>query len=388
MEEKKPHEKVLMIATVPSMIGMFNMSNIEILQDMGYEVHVACDFRDTSAWPAEKIKEFKRQMKMSGVRCFQIGFSRSAMRFDKHLNSYRQLRNLLKRDDYKFIHTHTPIASAIARIVAKEAKTPIIYTAHGFHFCKGLPIGYWIKFYPVEWLMSWLTDILVTINQEDYQRARKHFHAKHTRYLHGIGVDVSRFKRPKEYGIERCRLKREEIGIPVDTTLLLSVGEIVDEKNHEVVIRSLKKINSGRIHYAIAGVGGKRADLLHLAEKLGVKNQVHFLGYRNDISEILWLSDLFVFPSVFEGLPVSLMEAMAAELPVVCSSCRGNADLIKDKHYLFEYDSVDACAAAIRDALSHDNTEHIMRNQKRLILFQKENVQREMKKIYKEINGR
>ena len=80
------------------------------------------------------------------------------------------------------------------------------------------------------------------------------------------------------------------------------------------------------------------------------------------------------------------MEAMAAGLPIVCSSCRGNTDLIRDKHYLFKYDSIDECVKAIQYAISHNNMEYTKRNMKRLIPFQKENVSREMGKIYKEID--
>ena len=128
--------------------------------------------------------------------------------------------------------------------------------------------------------------------------------------------------------------KRKEIGVSADDFVLLSVGELIPRKNHEVVIRALSVLKQldklNHIEYVICGRGSYEADLRKLAEGLDVADHVHFLGYRNDISEICNCADLFVFMSHQEGLPVALMEAMACGLPAVCSNIRGNTDLIED----------------------------------------------------------
>ena len=80
--------RVLMVATVPSMIGQFNMSNIHILLEMGYKVDVAADFTDISIWPVERIRKFKSQMKELDVECIQLDFSRNPLKLRKHLKSY------------------------------------------------------------------------------------------------------------------------------------------------------------------------------------------------------------------------------------------------------------------------------------------------------------
>ena len=124
--------RVLMVATVPSMIGQFNMNNIRILQEMKYIVDVAADFTDTSIWPTERILKFENQMKAMGIECIQLDFSRSLLKINRHVGSYKETLKLLRDRNYSFIHTHTPIASAVVRIAAHKTETKVIYTAHGF----------------------------------------------------------------------------------------------------------------------------------------------------------------------------------------------------------------------------------------------------------------
>ena len=152
--------RVLMVATVPSMIGQFNMNNIHILLDMGYEVDVATDFTNTSYWPNERIQKFKDDLSELGVKTYQIDFSRSLFMINRHIKSYKEIIELIKKRQYSFIHTHTPIASVIVRIAAHKTGTKVIYTAHGFHFYNGAPLKNWIIYYPIEWLLSWWTDVL------------------------------------------------------------------------------------------------------------------------------------------------------------------------------------------------------------------------------------
>ena len=106
------------------------------------------------------------------------------------------------------------------------------------------------------------------------------------------------------------------------------------QKNHEVVIKAMselkKKGKLGQIEYVICGRGAYAEYLEALAEKLGMMDHIHFLGYRNDISDICKCVDLFLFMSHQEGLPVALMEAMACGLPAICLNIRGNTDLIEN----------------------------------------------------------
>lgn len=318
-------KKILMIATVPSMIGQFNMGNIQLLQEMGYVVEVGCNFEDTSAWDKKRIKKFIGELKQKNVICHQLDFTRNATDIIAHLKVYRHLVSIISENEYSFLHCHTPIASVIGRIAAHKYKLKVIYTAHGFHFFKGAPIKNWILYYPVEKFLSRWTDVLITINKEDYERAKKKFHAKRVEYIPGVGIDINRFEQCDERKVDR-----ELLGIPEDAIILLSVGELNNNKNQEVVIKALAEIGSTNIYYILCGQGDKREYLESLTVNLGIRERVLFQGFCEDIVGYYKISDIFVFPSKREGLPVALMEAMICGLPCVVSNVRGNRDLIQN----------------------------------------------------------
>lgn len=319
-------KKVLMVATLPLMIGQFNLSNINILQKMGYKVNIAANFRDTNVWPIERIKKFKNEMKLIDVDCLQVDFSRNVFDIKRHFNSLNQLKQLIHNDEYVFIHTHTPIASAIARIIAHIEKTKIIYTAHGFHFYKGSPLKNWLMFYPVEWVLSFWTDILITINTEDYKRAKKHFHARKILYIPGVGVDTEKYAACNIHRNE----KRAKMGINEHNFVLFSVGELQKRKNQKVVIDALHKLNNPDIIYLIAGRGELEEDYQKLIHNYKLEKNIKLLGYRTDIDILCKISDCFVHPSVREGFGIAPMEAMAAGLPLIASGINGIRDYMEN----------------------------------------------------------
>lgn len=331
-------KKVLMIATVPSMIGQFNMNNIRLLKDMGYEVHVACNFRDRSIWPEERIKEFVKLLNTLKVECHQIDFGRSPKSVKKIQKSMYQMSSLMEKETFDFVHCHTPMAGVISRLLCYKKGIKVIYTAHGFHFYKGAPKINWLIYYPIEKLLSCWTDILITINREDFKRAKKKFYAKRTVYIPGVGIDIEKYR--NEW--TDSKRKREELEIRSDDIMLLSVGELNENKNHKAVIEALGKIrrsnknSADNLHYFIAGKGELKNRLMELAEREGIN--LHLLGFRNDVPELLNAADIFILPSIREGLNVSLMEAMACKLPIACSRIRGNVDLVAEEKggFLFE----------------------------------------------------
>ena len=167
---------------------------------------------------------------------------------------------------------------------------------------------------------------------------------------------------------------------------MLSVGELNDNKNHHVVIETLGKINNPNIYYFIAGVGEQKELLENLIEKQGLSKQIYLLGYRDDIDDLMRLSDVYVLPSKREGLNVSLMEAMSSGLPCVVSNIRGNSDLIEmDKGgYLIEPNDNEGWENAIKKMCSlPDERERFGKNNKLKIKnFSKEKVQKMMTDIY------
>lgn len=345
-------KKVLMTASVPSMIGQFNMNNIQILQELGFEVHVACNWNDTSVWTNEKINELKEILFKKSVKIYQVSFCRQMLNVSAHLHSYKQLLDIIKEHKYNFIHCHTPIAGAISRIVCKKTNTECIYTAHGFHFFKGAPLKNWMIFYPIEKWLSRYTDVLITINMEDYRRAKEKFHMKRLEYVPGVGLDIDKFKLKdfdKVSYRKKLKLKENDFAI-------LSIGELNKNKNHEIVIKALAKLANRNIHYFIAGEGNLRQYLISLSKRLNISNQVHLLGFRVDIPELVNSVNLYILPSKREGLNVSLMEAMASGLPCLASDIRGNNDILNRQYeHLFSLDNLDDLIKKINNLMYDKN---------------------------------
>lgn len=313
--------KILYVTTISLTMNSFFKPHIQMLIEEGYQVEIACNNKDLALDPLyEKL----------GCKLYQIDFSRSPLSID-NMKAYSQLKKIIENGCFDVVHCHTPNASVITRLVCRKFRKnkglKVFYTAHGFHFYKGAPMLNWMIYYPIEKLCSYFTDKLITINHEDFALAKKKFKAKEVLYVPGVGVDLSRFQNVQ---VDR-NAKRQEIGVPEDSFLLLSVGELNENKNHQVVIRALAELHNPAIHYAIAGVGDKKDYLLNLAEELGVSYQVHLLGYRADVVQLYRIADTYILPSIREGLNASLMEAMACGLPVICGNIRGNTDLIGEE---------------------------------------------------------
>ena len=322
--------KVLMVASVASMIQQFNMRNIKILQQLGYEVEVACNFETGNTCSEKQITLLKQQLEEEGVVWHQIDFARNVFKVGENGRAYGQLKKLFQEKRYQFVHCHSPIGGVLGRLAAHKYKTHVIYTAHGFHFFKGAPKKNWLLFYPVEWLLSFWTDILVTINREDYDRAKKHMHAGQTIYVPGVGIHLEDFKNPADGNKERRTEKRKELGIPENAFMIAQVAEFTANKNQKTVISAIEKMDDQDVCYVMCGIGDKKEELEEQVKAASMQEKIRFLGFRRDIDEILEASDCFVLSSYREGLSVALMEAMAKGLPIVCGKIRGNVDLVQD----------------------------------------------------------
>lgn len=366
--------KILYVTTISLTMNSFFKPHIQMLVEEGNQVEIACNKNDL---PLDPIYE------ELGCKSYQIDFSRSPLS-PENVKAYRQLKEVVEKGKYDIVHCHTPNASVITRLVCRKFRKKdglkVFYTAHGFHFYHGAPLTNWLLYYPIEKFCSRFTDKLITINQEDHALAQRKFRAKEVCYVPGVGVDLSKFQNVQ---VDR-NAKRQEIGVPEDCILLLSVGELNENKNHQIIIRALAKLRNHSIHYAIAGVGDKKDYLLKLSEDLGVSRQIHLLGYRTDVAQLYKAADMYALPSIREGLNMSIMEAMASGLPVVCSCIRGNVDLIdEDGGALFDPYSVTKCAAAIGTVLVADMYKMIENNRQRVNACSTTNVLREIREFYK-----
>ncbi len=345
------------------------------------------DFTMASNMDMADNEGYKEDCNIYDIKTVHVGFDRNPWSL-KNFSAYKQLANVMKNEDYDIVHCNTPIGGVLGRIAAKKYRKrgmKVIYTAHGFHFFKGAPIKNWIFYYPVEWLLAHWTDLLITINEEDYELAKKHMHAKSVEHVSGVGIDLQKFTSGRLSDEEKEKI-RESIGISAEDKMLLSVGELIKRKNHESVINALSKLANPHLKYIICGQGELESYLQNTIKELNLQDSVKLLGFRNDISELCECADLFVFPSLQEGLPVALMEAIASKTAVICSRIRGNTDLVSG-NALFEPKNVSQIAEKISQYIISDNTAEVERNYINLKKFDLEKVVEEMKSLYSDRGG-
>ena len=212
-EQLKSLRKALLVTHVSGFVPQFEMNNVRILQSMGYEVHYASNF-NTPSYGTDN-----HRLDGTGIICHQIDFVRSP--FDKrNFQVYRQMVELMRREDFSLVHCHTPMGGVMARLAAHVTGTgPVIYTAHGFHFFKGASWKNWLFYYPMEKFLSRYTDQQICINREDYELAKRKFHAKYVDYVPGVGIDRSQFRL---LGDKERQRKRERLGVRPDQVVLLT----------------------------------------------------------------------------------------------------------------------------------------------------------------------
>ncbi len=365
--------KILYIATLSGTINAFLVPHIQMLIDLGHKVDIACNI----------TTPIDESLLSRGCRVFEIEFERSPLKRDNY-QAYNRLKKVIRDEGYDVVHTHTPVASACARLACRNMENvKVFYTAHGFHFFKGAPIKNWLMYYPIEKWLAKYTNVLITINREDYRRAKGSFKGCRVKYIPGVGLDTRKFS-----DVEVNKLaKRDELGVPREALIVLSVGELNTNKNHETVIKAIAKLNNQQIHYVICGNGALESHLACLSENLGLSNQVHLVGFRRDVVEICKVSDVFAFPSFREGLPVALMEAMACGLPVICSNIRGNTDLIEDGKggYFAMPDDIEGFANNINRLINGAKIRSKMSAYNKSIInqFDRANVLKNLRDLYK-----
>jgi len=336
-------KKVLFVATlVKNHMAEFHLPYLKLFKEMGWETAVAAknDYDDPADCVIPNCDSF-----------YDIPFERSPLK-KQNLAAYRAVERIIREGDFDLIHCHTPVGAMVARLAARSARrkgTKVIYTAHGLHFYKGAPLVNWLIYFPVEWLLAPLTDVLITINLEDRERAKKLLRAKRIVYIPGVGIDTARFRGREAQGAAL----RQQLGIPEGETVLLSVGDLNKNKNHRAVITALAKLERKDIRYVVCGRGPLKEALQSYAASLGLQDRVRFMGYRDDIPDFYAMADVFVFPSFREGLSVSVMEAMASGKPVVCSKIRGNTDMVEDGEngFLIDPASPESIAGALEKVL-------------------------------------
>ncbi|KAF1302993.1 glycosyltransferase [Enterococcus sp. JM9B] len=301
-------KNILYVTTISNTINSFLVPHIALLLKQGHQVSVACRVKETLHPSLEK------------VIVYDLPFERRPFH-KNNLKAYRQFKNIINKNFFDIVHTHTPIASAIVRFACRNQASKVFYTAHGFHFFEGAPLKNWLVYYPVERVLARHTDVLMTINEQDTKIAQT-FSANKIVHIPGIGFDWHRYQIKDTIAREQLR---RELNIPIEAKVMISIGELNDNKNHLTGIKALAKMKEP-IFYLICGSGDHLPRLQGEVQKHGLTERVIFLGNVPNVRKYLNIADFSLFISKREGLGLAGLEAMASGLPLISSFVGGIRD--------------------------------------------------------------
>ena len=344
-------KKVLYVTTVSRTINAFLVPHIEMLLKEGYEGQCACSID----------KPVNKGLLEKGVKIYDIPFSRNPLGLG-NIKAFKELVNIQKRENFDIVHVHTPIASIYGRLLKlrfKHLKT--IYTAHGYHFLKGGSKLGWIMYYPIEKIMAKLTDTTININSEDYEITKNKLKPKNCYLLNGVGLDLNQYKKLSK---EEIVNKKKELGLKESDFVILMIAELNENKNQIQLIKAMEVLKDKypEIKSICVGEGDKLLELQDEVKNRGLKDKVIFLGFRNDINELINICNIGVLLSYREGLPRNLMELMACGKKVIATNIRGCRDIVVDESVgeLVEVGDYEATAKAIEEEYLYGNNEFIV----------------------------
>lgn len=372
-------KKVLLFSPTGSIHSRFNLANIEAVKELGYELHLLANF-ENGPGPEGKNEAFAQWCEKQGFYVHTMPFVRGASL--KNISLVKELKEILLKEKFDIVHAHTETGGLLLRMaISAKGSSKYIYTAHGMSFWKGCPLKNRIIYKTIErWICNGM-DANLAMNQEEHDFV-KIINPNTAFYVHGIGLDLGRFQRE---GRARDEV-RTEFGVKDCDILIVSIGELDDNKNHAVIIKALSILENKNFKYVVCGVGPNKDMLTKIAADAGLSNKVVLAGYRSDIPDILKAAEMFVFPSFHEGMPVAALEAMACGLPLVCSKIRGNVDIVKDDYngYLVNPNNYQVFSDRIKQLIDkkEDRCRMGQINKELVKAYSLESVVSELKTIY------
>lgn len=379
-------KQALIVTTISGFLPQFEMNDVKILQEKGYKIHYASNFSN----PVYSFN--KEDLEAKGIVLHPICIEKSPAKLLLNVKACFQLVKIIKREKIDLVHCHNPLGGVVGRMAsAMSGRKPVnMYTAHGFHFYNGAPLKNWLLFWTMEKFLARKTDVLVTINKEDKQHAKKFKLRKNgiVKQIHGVGVNLQRFSPKPELAIS----KREELEVPQNAFHIVTVAEINENKNQTVVINAIASINRDDIYYTLCGKGNYEKELLELIKEKNLEGRVRLLGYRTDIPEVLQTADCFAFPSIREGLGIAAVEALACSVPLIAADNRGTREYLRDDFngIVCNAKSVSDFREAILEMMTNENKRKRLASQCRetAMAFGMEENDRMMRLIYGEADKR
>ena len=334
-------KKILYVTTVSSTINAFLVPHIKYLINQGNTVDIATSITD----------DINTDLIKMGVKVYEVDFQRTPISL-KNSKANKQIKEIQQKEKYDIVHVHTPVASFVTRYALRKNKNlKMIYTCHGFHFYKGGSMINWLLFYPVEKIAAKWTDSLITINTEDYEVASsfKLRNNGQVNKINGVGIDK------EKYIIENFDKSqyRKKLGLNDDDFVILVLSELNKNKNHIQLIKAMNLLKDKypKIKALFAGVGPLEEEIKKQIKEYGLEDKITLLGWRNDVKELINLSDLGGLFSKREGLGKCILESMICGKCVISTNSRGPRELIEHNSngFIFEIGDIEATSKYIEN---------------------------------------
>ncbi|HET8995401.1 MAG TPA: glycosyltransferase family 4 protein, partial [Acetobacteraceae bacterium] len=242
-----------------------------------------------------------------------------------HLHALRHLVAVMRAERPDLVHAHMPISGFLARIAARIAGVPrVAYTCHGFLFNYQTAWLHRAAGLLMECVAAPLTDVYLTVAESEAADARR-LHFSRTAVAVGNGRDPARFRPDPE---ARARL-RAAFGTPAERPVVIAVSRLVRLKGYPELAAAMQAVPEAELWVVGERLDSDRGDdMATLLANAGLGDRLRLLGYRDDVASLLAAADIFVLPSHFEGLPMSVIEAMLVGLPVIASELPGTREQV------------------------------------------------------------
>ncbi len=317
--------KIIQLCAIDQTMKVFLKPLNKCLMNKGFELICVC-----SKGP------YTEELKSEGMNVVNISIERKIDLFS-NIKSIYKLYKFFKSVKPDILHVHTPIASILGRVAAKFAKVPIvIYTAHGFYFHDNMsPMKYKLLLNIEKYMAKYFTDFIFTQSEEDRLTAIKHnFLDKRKIVCIGNGVDICGRFSPQNVDPTEINRLFEDLRLTGKDIIITFIGRLVGEKGIVELLEAFSSIDNDNINLLLVGdidQGCRDQETKNLIISNYKDNRkIIFTGFRGDINNILYITDIFCLPSHREGMPRTIIEAMAMECAVIATDIRGCREEVID----------------------------------------------------------
>ncbi|MCC3751088.1 MAG: glycosyltransferase family 4 protein [Halorhodospira halophila] len=314
----------------------------------GYHVHVL----DLARWMQDRGAEVRVVVGGTGPFCDHLSHAgiawTSLASLRREIDPVRDvaatwaLSRTLRRLRPDLVSLHSSKAGILGRLTRLASPRPVVFTAHGWSFTPGIPQRDARRFRRVERLAAPLASRIITVSEHDRQLALRHRVTQPWRL-----VTVRNGTRASE----RPCAAQHDAGDP----LIVCVARLEPQKDHPRLLEALSRLRDRPWKLELIGDGPLQEALETRATALGIRDRIKFAGLCQDVEARLARAQLFVLPSHWEGLPISVLEAMSVGLPVLASNVGGTSEAIEHAQtgYLIDPGDTDGWTAKLRQLLEH-----------------------------------